>query len=68
MPKYLPLQKLSVLCEVLNVFKAVVDVPSFVHRGHGLLSESSKSKLVITGSALDGLDSTNEISFYSNLT
>ena len=60
MAKYLPLQKLSVLCEVLNVFKAVVDVPSFVHRGHGLLSESSKSKLVITGSALDGLDSTDE--------
>ena len=68
MPKYLPLQKLSVLCQVLNVFKAVVDVPSFVHRGHGLLSESSKSKLVITGSALDGLDSTDEQSFYSNLT
>ena len=67
MAKYLPLQKLSVLCEVLNVFKAVVDVPSFVHRCHGLLSESSKSKLVITGSALDGLDSTDEISFYCNL-
>ena len=66
--KYLPLQKLSVLSQVLNVFKAVVDVPSFVHRGHGLLSESSKSKLVITGSALDGLDSTDEISSYSNLT
>ena len=68
MPKYLPLQKLSVLCKILNVFKAVVDVPSFVHRGHGLLSESSKSKLVITGSALDGLDNTDEKSFYSNLT
>ena len=68
MAKSLPLQKLSVLSQVLNVFKAVVDVPSFVHRGHGLLSESSKSKLVITGSALDGLDSTDEISFYSNLT
>ena len=63
MAKYLPLQKLSVLCEVLNVFKAVVDVPSFVHRCHGLLSESSKSKLVITCSALDGLDSTDEILF-----
>ena len=68
MPKYLPLQKLCVFCEVLNVFKAVVDVSSFVHGGHGLLSESSKSKLVITGSALDGLDSTDEISFYCNLT